>query len=75
MTVPTIIDRSDPFHAHAHTYADYGGDRHFRHPPGRGGRPVSAAALLAEARAAGVTLRLCDGTVKVGGDPSPEFPG
>ena len=34
---------------------------------------MTAAALLAEARAAGVTLRLCDGTVKVGGAPSPEF--
>ena len=34
---------------------------------------MSVAALLAEARAAGVTLRLVDGAVKVGGAPSPEF--
>ena len=34
---------------------------------------MSAAALLAEASVAGVTLRLADGKVKVGGDASAEF--
>jgi len=34
---------------------------------------VTAAALLAEARAAGVTLRLAGSTPKVAGGPSPEL--
>jgi hypothetical protein len=34
---------------------------------------VSAAALLAEARTAGVTLRLAGSTPKVAGSPSPEL--
>ena len=34
---------------------------------------MSAAALLAEARAAGVTLRLAGSTPKVAGSPSPEL--
>jgi hypothetical protein len=34
---------------------------------------VTAAALLAEARAAGVTLRLAGSTPKVAGKPSPEL--
>jgi hypothetical protein len=36
---------------------------------------VTAAALLAEARAAEVTLRLVDGKPKVAGQPSPELLG
>ena len=34
---------------------------------------MNAVALLAEAHAAGVTLRLADGTPKVGGDPPPDL--
>lgn len=37
------------------------------------GRPVTAAALVREARAAGAELRLVDGAVKVRGNPSPDL--
>ena len=70
-------NRSDRPHARAHITPIMRGtvitvSRPTRRRP-MGVRPVTAAALVREARAAGVELRLVDGTVKVRGKPAPEL--